>query len=68
MRFNKPKPDPKAEWHKWFAWYPVMAEVFGLPGASVGHYEAIWLETILRRIVCDGRLILAEYKPLRGSR
>ena len=42
MRWRKQKPGDKAEWRRWFAWYPV----------SIGD-QRVWLE----HVECQGTLI-----------
>lgn len=44
MRFFEPRPDPRKEWHRWFAWYPVRIA----PGdGSSG--PVVWLEYVETR-------------------
>jgi len=41
------KPDPKLEWHDWFAWYPIKIDIYH---SSEGIDNIIvWLETIDRK-------------------
>ncbi len=40
-QFRKSRRDRKAEWHYWFAWYPVTITGTGL---------RVWLETVDRRV------------------
>lgn len=52
MRFNKTQPDPKASWHKWFAWRPVRVPTlltgYGFMAKCI--FETVWLESVLRKI------------------
>jgi hypothetical protein len=45
------KKDRLAEWHRWFAWYPVKVGMDWTTGADI----KVWLATVMRRrVYCDG--------------
>ena len=55
----------REQWHRWFAWFPVIVEI-----TEDGHKVKIWLETVERR----GRFIpgynggwLYVYQELKGK-
>lgn len=44
VRFFHPRPDPRFDWHPWFAWRPVKIR----PGDGTAG-PVVWLETIERK-------------------
>lgn len=51
------KPDPNRQWHRWFAWHPVVAQEPGrYTNYSTGAEFVVWLQPVMRRKMSNTEL------------